>query len=122
MMPPDSTPRRSSRFTSPRNAPMEDIFFCFMLGMMVILIGIPVYGFNLLAGLKKQQEDGFTTLRRELRDLKKELVTQRSAVATPAAVAPPAETAPTIIETPPSVAPVPVLAATAKPQATEPVF
>ncbi|HUQ69784.1 MAG TPA: DUF2339 domain-containing protein, partial [Planctomycetaceae bacterium] len=96
---------------------MEQLFFCFMLGMMVILIGIPVYGFSLLAGLKKQQEDGFTALRRELRDLKKELVTQRSATATSAAVAPLAETAPP----PPVAAPTPVVEPV-QPAVEQPVF
>jgi uncharacterized membrane protein len=90
---------------------MEELAFCFALGILVLLIGVPIYGFALLNALKQQQTDNFAALRRELRDLKKELATQKATVA---------ET-PTERPSEPVVAP-PRPAAAVEKEAEEPVF
>lgn len=56
---------------------MPEIFYCFSFFLLAALVGLPVYGFILLSAIRRQQEESFTALRREVRELKKELVTQR---------------------------------------------
>lgn len=57
---------------------MPELFVCFSLFLLAALVGVPVYGFVLLNAIKRQQEDNFSALRKEVRELKKELAGQRS--------------------------------------------
>ena len=56
---------------------MPEAFFCFTISMLAIVIGIPAYGFVLLNKILKQQEESFTGLRREIRELKQQWETQQ---------------------------------------------
>jgi uncharacterized membrane protein len=50
---------------------------CLVLGAMLVLIVVPIYGFVLLRQLREHQDEGFKSLRKEVRDLKLELARQR---------------------------------------------
>ena len=113
---------------------MQD-FACFFIGLLLLFAGVPLYGFVLLNKLREQQEDGFTALRREVRELKQELVQQRvvavkaqgNVAAVPSATAEPFARAQVVegVPTLPLVSPPPAVARHVQAvdeEAVEPIF
>lgn len=101
---------------------MPEFFACLSIGMLIVLIGVPVYGFTLLNRLLEQQDQGFKRLQRELAALRKELtgslVPPTAAAPLKAAVASPSVAEPLVAEVvPPPPQPTPVL-----PEPVEPIF
>lgn len=74
-------------------------FACVILGMLVVLAGVPIYGFVLLNNLRKAQEDAFRNLRKEVRDLKQLLAKQPAIAASAPVPEPKSEVAPPVLET-----------------------
>lgn len=102
----------------PQGAIVDESLLCLLLGVLALFLGAPLYAIGLLNGLKQQQEDGFSSLRRELLQLKQELKAQR--LSEPPVVSRPATAEPILAPSPPPVAtPPPVAAPTA---VSEPVF
>jgi len=87
---------------------------CVVLGVMVVLIGIPIYAFSLLTQLRERQDEGFKSLRKEVRELKQELAKRRAADAK--SLAP--ETEPVVQTVTP---PAPKVLASSPPVVTSPV-
>lgn len=46
---------------------------CLILGLLIVVIAVPLYGFTLLSQLREGQEEGFKSLRKEVRELKLEM-------------------------------------------------
>ncbi len=53
-------------------------FVCISMLLLAALVGLPVYGFVLLGNMRREQEESFKALRKEVRDLQKELTRQRT--------------------------------------------
>lgn len=69
-------------------------FVCLAIGALILLIGLPIYAFILLSDLRREQQNGFTALRRELRELTHELAKLRASSPPPTAPAAPPITEP----------------------------
>jgi uncharacterized membrane protein len=95
---------------------MPELFFCLLLGILALLIGIPVYAFGLLNTIKQQQSEAFGALKRELRELRKELQTLKTSLSESAL--------PPVVDVPVEIVPEPVAAPPPVPAAApaEPVF
>ena len=98
---------------------------CFLIGIGIILAAIPIYGLILLGNLSNVLKENFIELRREMRDLKREMARQQVAVApTPS---PPQTKEPTeAVSIPPDIAaappPTPPIPSEVKEVSGEPIF
>lgn len=57
---------------------MSEVFACFSLVAILAVVGVPVMGLILLSNLRREQQEHFTALRKDVRDLKKDLAVLRS--------------------------------------------